>query len=134
MVLGLALFFGRVDALDAVRFVGTVLIGSVMLLAFGFLFAARARNAELATQLTGFVPVVVLATSGTAFPPEVYPDAVWTVFQLLPTTWFMQSVNADLNGATPFLPEPVLWALMAAVAIAATVVAARVFVWDDGDR
>jgi ABC-2 type transport system permease protein len=134
VVLGLALALGRVDAGGVLRFLLTAAIGSVMLVSIGFLFAARSRNAELATQLTGFVPVVVLATSGTAFPIEVYPEWVRVAFEILPTTWFMQAVNADLNGVAPFLPVSVLWVLMLAAAVVATLAAARLFGWDDRER
>ncbi len=132
VVLLIALLFG-LDPLGALRFAVTVVVGLALFFSLGFLFAARARNSELATQLTGLLPVIVLATSGTAFPIEVYPEVVQVAFQVLPTTWFMQAVNADLTGAATFLPEPLLWLMMAAVAVIVALVAARMFRWDAGE-
>ena len=124
---------GYVESFDALRLFVTLVLGLAMLFAFAYLLASRAVNAELITQLSGFLPVIVILTAGTVFPMDVFPDAVRYATYVFPSTWFMQAASADLAGTVPFLPVPWLWVMMTATAAVVGALAARLFTWDQGE-
>jgi len=124
---------GYVESLNVMRLAVTLLLGLGMLFAFAYLLASRARNAELITQITGFLPVIVIFTAGTAFPMDGLPEFFRFVTYCVPSTWFMQAASADIAGTEPFISVYVLWALMAAVGAGVALLAAKLFTWDQGD-
>lgn len=134
VILAIALARGYLDPLQTLRLSVTLLLGLVMLFSFGYLLASRLRNAEVANQFTGLIPIIVLLTSGTVFPPSLFPDWLVPVLNAIPTAWFIQAAGADLSGYTPFASVYVLWGLMAAATVVATLLAARLFRWDIRDR
>ncbi len=134
VIVAIAWTQGYVESLSVVRLAITLLLGLGMLFAFAYLLASRARNADLITQITGFIPVIVIFMSGTVFPldglPEAFRFATWCV----PSTWFMQAASADIAGTEPFMSVYALWALMAGVGAGVAFLAAKLFTWDQGDR
>ncbi|MGD8167294.1 ABC transporter permease [Herbiconiux sp. P16] len=134
VVVAIAAVQGYTNPGQSGRLAMTMVIGLAMLFSLGFLLAARSRNPDLVAQLCGLIPVVIVLTSGTMFPLQGVPEPVIVLMRAVPTSWFMQAAGADIAGTAPFVPIPLLWAMMAAATCVCTVLAARTFVWDQGDR
>lgn len=124
---------GYVESFNIVRLFVTLVLGLGMLFAFAYLLASRSSNPDVITQITGFLPVIVILTSGTVLPIDIFPDAVRYITHALPSTWFMQAIGADIAGAAPFISVYWLWAMMATVGAGAALLAARLFKWDQGE-
>lgn len=124
---------GYVESFNVVRLFVTLILGLAMLFAFAYLLASRSANPDVITQVTGFLPVIVILTSGTVLPIDVFPDVVRYVTYAFPSTWFMQAIGADIAGTNPFISVYWLWLMMAAVGVVAALLAARLFKWDQGD-
>jgi ABC-2 type transport system permease protein len=88
---------------------------AVLLLAFslaatalGTLLGTLVRSADQAGGLAPITGMVMALVGGCWFPKELFPDAVKTVNQFLPTTWALQGLN-DLGlrrlGLVEILPE-----------------------------
>lgn len=133
IVILLALAYGYVSGANLLRLIVTLLLGLAMFFAFGYLLASRSRNPELITQISGILPVLILFVSGSVFPTYILPDVVQEAIKFLPTTWFVQAASTDLVGTEPFLNVYLLWAMIAAVVIAVTVLASRLFKWDQAE-
>lgn len=108
----------------------TTVLGFGMLLGFALLLASRTSNASLVLQLSGYLPILAIIGGSSILPREILPEAIRDLGDYIPTSWFVQALNADIAGSAPPLSVPVLWLLMAATALASFVLATRVFVWD----
>ena len=133
VIVAIAWSQGYVEQLAVLRLGVTLLLGVGMLFSFAFLLAVRSTNEELVAQLCGLIPVVIILTAGTVFPIYGLPGWVQALFDALPTTWFLQAVSADIAGTEPFTSIYLLWAMMAAVGVGVSLLAARLFAWDQGD-
>lgn len=120
---------GGLTAGDAMPLAVTLLIGGAMLLSFGYLLASRMTNIDLALQLAYIVPLIILLTSGALFPLDVYPEPVQVLFHTLPSTWFVDTFNAQIHGTAPLLPLGVIWASMALITIGIAYVSLRLYRW-----
>lgn len=103
IVLSIAWSQNYVESLSVLRLLVTLLVGLAMLFAFAYLLASRSSNPEVMNQITGFVPLLAIMTSGTVFPLDAFPDVFRYVTYAFPTTWFMQAVSFDVASTTPFL-------------------------------
>ncbi|RUQ09197.1 ABC transporter permease [Curtobacterium sp. HSID17257] len=124
---------GYVESFNVLRLFVTLILGLAMLFAFAYLLASRSAHPDVITQVTGFLPVIVILTSGTVLPIDIFPDVVRYITYAFPSTWFMQAIGADIAGTDPFVPVYWLWLMMAGVGVAAALLAARLFKWDQGD-
>lgn len=124
---------GYVESFNVLRLLVTLVLGLAMLFAFAYLLASRSAHPDVITQVTGFLPVIVILTSGTVLPIDIFPDVVRYITYAFPSTWFMQAIGADIAGTDPFVPVYWLWLMMAGVGVAAALLAARLFKWDQGD-
>ncbi|WP_158252414.1 ABC transporter permease [Cryobacterium sp. Y57] len=107
----------------------TLLLGGAMMLAFGYLLAARMTNPDLALQLSYIFPMIALFTSGAVFPLESLPEWITIVFRAFPSTWFVDALSALIANSTPSLPIGANWALMTLVAAGTAYVAVRSHQW-----
>ena len=82
-------------------------------------------------QISAVVPVMAVFTAGTVLPLGTFPVWIQKTIEFLPTTWFMNSVNFSLGLGNSTWSLPVLWIAMAAVTVGATLLAARIFDWED---
>lgn len=112
------------------RLLGTLVIGIAMLFACAMLLANRARNAEAVHQGMTVLVMALFVFSGTFLPPGTLPAFTEILTNAIPSTWFAISLGVDLTGATPFLPVPLLWAMMLIVTLVAGLLASRCFEWD----
>lgn len=99
IVLAIAWQQGYVPLGHLPRLAVSVLLGFSMLLSLGYLLGSRSKNVGMVEQISAFLPIFVIATSGVIIPLGFFPDPVRIVFEGLPTTWFMQAVSSDLTGA-----------------------------------
>lgn len=130
IIMGIAVVCGFTTTPNWWRFAVSVTLGTAMCFAFGLLFATRSRNA-LATQHAAVtLTLLVVGLSGGVYPVRAMPEWVQWIANVLPPAWFASATAADLNGAIPLIPVPILWALMlAATALMAWLSHAR-FAWD----
>lgn len=133
IVVAIAVWRRYVDGIDVLSLAVTVVLGSAMLFALALVFAGRSRNAEATQQSMVMITLLLVFASGGIIPPGVLPGIVQVAMNALPTTWFVAALDADLTGAEPFVPVPVLWLLMALGACGALVLASRRFEWDQSE-
>lgn len=130
VVIGIAEWRGYVDGVAFVSVTVTFLLGALMLIGVGLIFAGRSRDAEASQQTMTMITVLLVLPAGGLAPAEIVPPALQLAMNCVPTTWLSAAAAADLTGAEPFLPVPVLWALMAIAAAIAVAVAVHRFQWD----
>ncbi|MEU2158862.1 ABC transporter permease [Streptomyces sp. NPDC019396] len=118
---------------DTLRLMTTGMLGAFMLFAFGYLIAARLRNAEVANGLLGLLMPVVLFLSGLFLPLSMLPSALTTVSEALPTTYLVDALNHDLNEASAVHSLTVDWLVLVAATAVLGGLAARLFRWDQGE-
>ncbi len=125
---------GYVESFNVLRLFVTLILGLAMLFAFAYLLASRSAHPDVITQVTGFLPVIVISSPrARCLPIDIFPDVVRYITYAFPSTWFMQAIGADIAGTDPFVPVYWLWLMMAGVGVAAALLAARLFKWDQGD-
>lgn len=107
----------------------TLFLGAAMILALGYLLAARLASLDVALQLAYLIPMIVLATSGALFPLDILPSGVAITFRLLPTTWLVDAARALIVGTAPTMPILQCWALMVAATVAMGWAALRLNRW-----
>ncbi|MFI1799333.1 ABC transporter permease [Streptomyces sp. NPDC020379] len=135
VVLGaIAVGLGFLPAVDAARVLGTGFLGAVMLFAFGYLVAARMRNAEVANGLLAVLMPLVLFASGLFLPLDLLPSVVRDVSKALPTTYLVDALTHDLTGAPSTYGLTLDWLVLLAGAVLFGGLAARLFSWDQGEE
>jgi ABC-2 type transport system permease protein len=102
-------------------------LGTVAFAGIGFLMAGTLR-AEATLALANGLYLVLLVLGGMAFPLERLPPALEAVSRLLPAAPLAESLRATLTGSG--LPGRPL-AVLAVWAVAAPLVAARRFTWEE---
>ncbi|QEW03020.1 ABC transporter permease [Microbacterium lushaniae] len=132
IVIAVALI-GGLDASQALPLAFTLLLGAGMILSLGYLLAARMTNPDAALQLSYIVPMLVLVTSGALFPLGIYPPAVRIALSGLPTTWLVDSINAQIGGNAPTLPVGLTWFLMGLLTLVVSCATPRLFRWTKSD-
>lgn len=118
---------------DTLRLMGTGLLGALMLFAFGYLIAARLRNAEVVNGLLGLLMPVLLFFSGLFLPLSMLPSVITTVSDVLPTTYLVDAFNHDLNEAASVHSLTTDWLVLLAATAVFGGLAARLFRWDQGE-
>ena len=116
------------------RLLGTLVVGIAMLFSCAMLLASHARSTEATHQGMTMLVMGLFVFSGTFLPPGTLPAFTDVFTNAIPSTWFAAALSADITGATPFLPVPLLWAMMLVVALVAGLVASRRFEWDQEER
>ncbi|MEX2982484.1 ABC transporter permease [Streptomyces sp. C36] len=135
VILGaIAVGLGFLSAANAVRVLGTGFLGAVMLFAFGYLVAARMRNAEVANGLLAVLMPLVLFASGLFLPLDLLPSAVQDISKALPTTYLVDALSHDLTGATSAHGLALDWLVLLAGTVIFGGLAARLFSWDQGEE
>jgi len=127
IVLMLMAVVGESTPLMLIAAAVTLLCGAAMFLALGLLIGARGTNVDAVMQIGLLAPVVLIATSGAVIPLTILPDWLAAVFRALPTTWFVTAFDsAEQQSWTDALA---VWGGLTAVAVAALLVAIRLFDW-----
>lgn len=108
----------------------TTILGFGMLVGLALLLASRSSNTGLVLQLSGYLPMLAIIGGSSIVPREILPEAIRNFGDYIPTTWFVQALNADIVGGPLALSLPMLWLLMGTTALASGVLAAYVFVWN----
>ncbi len=96
---------GYVESFNVLRLFVTLILGLAMLFAFAYLLASRSAHPDVITQVTGFLPVIVILTSGTVLPIDIFPDGGPVHHLRVPETWFMQAIGADIAGTDRSYPS-----------------------------
>lgn len=133
VVVVIALVNGYLAAPSLGSLMVSSLLGLLMLIAFGLLFGSRAGHAESVQSVMALLPMLLIAVVQGLFPLPPLPGWVQWGINMLPSTWLIDALNADITGVQPSMPLQVLWSLMAAMAVMVFVLAVAVFRWDQGD-
>lgn len=116
------------------RAIWLLVAAMLLLLALGYLIGARFHNPDRTMNFSYILTIVFIATSGTALPLSVLPEAVGSILRYLPTTLFTEQLASELLGSTP--PPMPFWAtttLLLSLAIGMFALAGRFFQWGDSD-
>lgn len=128
-----AVAMGFLPLAGTLRLMVSGFLGAVMLFSFGYLIAARMRNAEVVNGLLGLLMPVVLFTSGLFLPLDLLPSVVGDLSAVLPTTYLVDALNHDLNEAASTHTLLTDWSVVLAGAAVCGGLAARLFRWDQGE-
>lgn len=134
VVVVVSIVMGYLDFGGVLSLLVSFVLGLAMFFSFAYLLASRSRNTEFINSIAVIVPIVVMFASGDVFPKQILPDWIEVILQWLPSSWFVQAASADLVGSATMLPVPILWLMMAGCTVAMSLLAARLFVWDDRER
>lgn len=134
LIAAYATYLGYLDLASAGSLMISAIIGLAMLLALGYLLAARISSQELATTVSSLLIPVALIFSGSMLPSQLLPDGLRAVTDKLPTTLLANAFGVDLVGSGNRSELPPAWLLMSAIALVAAVLAAIAFRWDQGER
>jgi ABC-2 type transport system permease protein len=108
-----------------------VLAGTLAFLSIGLLAGARLRSVEAAGAIANLLVIPMAFLSGSFFPLSLAPAWLQTVSQVLPLRHLNDSMAAVLSrGASAWSVVP-QFALLLGFAAVLTVVAVRLFRWDD---
>jgi ABC-2 type transport system permease protein len=108
-----------------------VLAGTLAFLSIGLLAGARLRSAEVAGGVANLLVIPMAFLSGSFFSLSLAPAWLQTVSNVLPLRHLNDSMTAVLSrGASAFSVLPQFGLLLAFAAVV-TVVAVRLFRWDD---
>ncbi len=119
---------------DALPVLVSGLLGALMLFGFGYLVAARMRNAEVANGLLAVLMPVTMLFSGLFLPMSLMPGALRAVAQALPTTYLVDALSHAFTGAPSQHGLAVDWLVLAGSAVLLALLAARLFSWDQGEE
>lgn len=135
MGITVAIAFGQryAEGFDLLSLAISLSLGAGMLFSFGFLCAARSRNAEATQQGMAMLTIGLAFASGGLLPTALLPAGVQVAMNCLPTTWLASAASASLVGTAPVLPLPALWCLMLLTSAGAALLAARLFEWDQSE-
>ncbi len=108
-----------------------VLAGTLAFLSIGLLAGARLRSAETAGAVANLLVIPMAFLSGSFFPLSLAPQWLQTLSNVLPLRHLNDAMAAVLShGASAWSVAPQL-GLLLAFATVVTVVAVRLFRWDD---
>lgn len=107
-----------------------VILGSLVMIALGYLLAARLRNAESGNGVltAAFMPLMFL--SGLFFPLEAAPSWMRTASTFVPSTYLGDALRQVMVGATPRFTLAIDLAVLAACLGVLAIGAVRVFRWE----
>jgi ABC-2 type transport system permease protein len=120
-VLGLGVPFPR----HPLGFVATFVVGTSAVFAIGLLIAALVPRAKLANGIGTIGFMVLLFFGGVYLPKFLLPDVVVRIGEFVPP-----GIEAFADSWTGEGPAPLQLAVLAAIAVVATGVAARLFRWE----
>lgn len=105
-------------------------LGALVMIALGYLLAARARTTESGNGITtaAFLPLVFL--SGLFFPLELGPTWMKAASAFVPSTYLGDALRQIMVGATPQFSLAIDLAAMAAFLLVITAAATRLFQWE----
>ena len=105
-------------------------LGALVMIAFGYLLAARVRTVESGNGLVtaAFMPLVFL--SGLFFPLDIAPAWMKTVSAVVPSTYMADALRQVMVGATPQFSLGIDVAAMAAFLAILSVAAVRLVQWE----
>jgi ABC-2 type transport system permease protein len=131
---GIAALAGFLDLRDALPVLVSGLLGALMLFGFGYLIAARMRNAEVANGLLAVIMPVTMLFSGLFLPMALMPAVLKDIAEFLPTTYLVDSLSHSFTDSPSLHGIGVDWLVLAGSAIVLSLLAARLFNWDAGDE
>lgn len=106
-----------------------VLVSTLSILSIGFVIASLVRTARFAQPLGALIFYPMIAVSGLFVPIEAMPPALQSLARLLPMTYIVSLLRGIWGGAAWSAHLGDLAAL-AVIAVACTVLSARVFKWE----
>ena len=105
-------------------------LGSLVMIAFGYLLASRARSTEGGNGLITAVFMPLLFLSGLFFPLELAPSWMKSISTLVPATYLGDALRQVMVGATPRFSLTLDLAAMAGFLAVLAATAVRLFAWE----
>lgn len=106
------------------------LLGSLAMIALGYLLAARSRSGESANGLVTVVFMPLIFLSGLFFPLELGPSWLKTLSALIPSTYLGDALRQVMVGGTPRFNLAIDFAAMAGFMLVFAAAAIRLFRWE----
>ncbi|GAB1641479.1 ABC transporter permease [Krasilnikovia sp. MM14-A1259] len=110
------------------------LLGALMLFGFGYLVAARLRNAEVANGLLALLMPVTMLLSGLFLPLDLMPGFLRAVSNILPTTYLVDALSHAFIKSPSAHGMLTDWLVLGLSAAVLATLAAWLFDWDAGDE
>ncbi|WP_432994639.1 ABC transporter permease [Dactylosporangium sp. CA-233914] len=126
-----ALFFGLPLQHDWWATIPLVLAGTLAFLAIGLLAGARLRSVDAAGAVANLLVIPMAFLSGSFFSLTLAPNWLQTVSRALPLRYLNDSMTAVLSHGEPAWSVVPQFGLLLGFAAVVTVVAVRLFRWDD---
>lgn len=105
-------------------------LGALVMIALGYLLAARVRTVESGNGLVTAVFMLLVFLSGLFFPLDIAPAWMKTVSAIVPSTYMADALRQVMVGATPQFSLGIDVAAMVAFLAVLSVAAVRVFQWE----
>lgn len=127
-------------ALDAVTpahilpAMGTSLLGLLMFGALGYLLGGILPGPDAASNLGTFVQLAAFFLSGLVFPLDSFPETMETILTYMPFTFFSDLLMGVLVGGDLLHPWWLSTVVILGTAGVLSVIAARVFRWEDSAK
>lgn len=106
------------------------LLGSLAMIALGYLLAARSRSGESANGMVTIVFMPLIFLSGLFFPLELGPSWMKTLSAAIPSTYLGDALRQVMVGGTPQFSLAIDCAALAGFMILFAGVAIRLFRWE----
>lgn len=106
------------------------LLGSLSMIALGYLLAARSRSSEGANGMVTLVFMPLIFLSGLFFPLELGPSWMKTLSAALPSTYLGDALRQVMVGGTPRFSLAIDCAAMAGFMVLFAGAAIRLFRWE----
>lgn len=131
VLLALAVLFAGPTSAALVRTLVLLISGLLFFLSVGYLIGARSVDPDRAMGFAYMLIITLIATSGTALPLDVLPDAISVILRWLPTTLFAQNLSSEFLSTQPaLLPFGTTVLLLLVAALALFVLSSRSFRWE----
>jgi ABC-2 type transport system permease protein len=105
-------------------------LGALVMIALGYLLAARIRTGEGGNGLVTVAFMALQFLSGLFFPLELAPSWMKAVSVLLPSTYLGDALRQVMVGATPQFSLAVDLAALAGFLVVLSVAAVYLFRWE----
>jgi ABC-2 type transport system permease protein len=106
------------------------MLGALVMIALGYLLAARARTGESGNGLVTVVFMPLVFLSGLFFPLELAPAWMKQVAVVVPSTFLGDALRQVMVGATPEFSQAVDLAALAGFLVVLSAAAVRLFRWE----
>lgn len=115
---------------DWLPFIGTVLLGTVTFVSFGYVIAGIARTSESAMAIAQLLNFPMMMLSGSIFPAEMLPEMFKPVVTAMPLTYLSDLLRQTMVGLPARNPMMLDVAILGGWFILFSIFAAKLWRWE----